>query len=96
MNIIRNNTGSGIQVFVNSDAILFGGSVTVNGNGQGMFVGEKSMGEFASGNTFSGNGAVAVACDTTSLLAGDLSGIKPIKCTQIERALGPPRPGDVR
>jgi hypothetical protein len=91
---ISSNQGSGIAVEQLADLGL--DSVTVSNNaGDGVHIRRISVGQFGSvaPNTITGNGGASVFCDTTSLVVGDLSTFSKISCSQIERPLGPPRPG---
>jgi hypothetical protein len=91
---VSNNIGPGIRADQNSGFLLT--NVTVNGNTeQGVLVGRQSVGGFTQPLSIAGNGAASVACDTTSLLFGDLSGIDNLDCKRIERSQGPPRAGTV-
>lgn len=90
---ISGNQGSGISV---EQLVDFGlNNITVSNNtGNGVSIRRISVGQFVAGNTIAGNGGASVSCDTTSLAVGDLSTFSNIDCKQIERALGPPRPGN--
>ena len=91
---ISNNTGPGIRADQNT-----GLSVTnitdSNNSEEGVKVGRQSVAGFFPPLTIVGNGVASISCDTTSLVFGDLTGITNIDCSQIERRLGPPRPGRV-
>ena len=92
---ISSNQGSGIAVEQLADLGL--DNVTVSNNtGDGVHIRRISVGQFGSvfPNTITGNGGASVFCDTTSLVVGDLSTFSKISCSQIERPLGPPRPGN--
>jgi hypothetical protein len=80
---ISNNTGPGIRAEVNSSITLANATIT-NNTGAGVALERLSVGEFETGNTFSGNGTFAVSCDASSWAVGDLTGIAPIKCTNVE------------
>lgn len=91
---VSNNTGPGIRADQNTGFSLT--NVTVSGNTeQGLLVGRQSVGGFTQPLSIVANGAASVACDTTSLLFGDLSGIDNLDCSRIERPQGPPRAGTV-
>lgn len=92
---ISGNQGSGISV---EQLVDFGlNNLTISNNsGDGVHIRRISVGEFVTANTITGNGGASVSCDTTSLVVGDLSTFSKIACSQIERALGPPRPGNVK
>lgn len=94
-NQITNNIGPGVTARFNG-AIALGDSVVTNNAEQGLLLIRQSVGVVETGARISGNGTANVSCDTTSLVAGDLSGISSIDCAKIERALGPPRPGATR
>ncbi len=74
---------------------------TLTGNGEGLQVLRASLAKI--GTTLSGSGLVTLGsngqldlrCDTTALVTGDLSAVGTVDCPRIERALGPPRPGEV-
>jgi parallel beta helix pectate lyase-like protein len=91
---ISNNTGPGIRADQNT-----GLSVTnitdSNNSEEGVKVGRQSVAGFFPPLAISGNGIASISCDTTSLVFGDLTGITQINCSQIQRELGPPRPGRV-
>ena len=91
---VSNNTGPGLRADQNAGTVL--SNVTVSGNTeQGVLVGRQSVAGFTQPLSIVGNGAASVACDTTSLLFGDLSGIDNLDCKRIERTQGPPRAGTV-
>lgn len=91
---ISNNTGPGIRADQNTGVSVT--SITDSNNSeQGVKVGRQSVAGFFPPLTIVGNGVASISCDTTSLVFGDLTGITNINCNQIERALGPPRPGRV-
>ncbi len=93
---ISSNLSSGIAVQQGVDMRMNNTTVS-NNTGDGVRIQRISIGDFpVGGNTFAGNGGASVFCDTTSLAVGDLSGVANINCRQIERALGPPRPGRVK
>ncbi len=76
-------------------------NATLTGNAEGLQVLRASLARI--GTTLSGsglvtlvsNGTLDLSCDTTVLVTGDLSAVGTIDCSRIERALGPPRPGEV-
>jgi Right handed beta helix region len=90
---IRGNQGSGISA---EQLVDFGlNNTTISNNtGDGVHIRRISIGQFVTANTITGNGGASVSCDTTSLVVGDLSTFSKIACSQIERTLGPPRPGN--
>jgi hypothetical protein len=92
---ISGNQGSGISV---EQLVDFGLSNTTisNNTGDGVGIRRISVGEFVTANTITGNGGASVSCDTTSEVVGDLSTFSNIACKQIERAVGPPRPGNTK
>jgi len=92
---ISGNQGSGISV---EQLVDFGlsGTIVSNNTGDGVHIRRISVGEFVGGNTVTGNGQASVSCDTTSEVVGDLSTFSNIACKQIERPLGPPRPGNTK
>ena len=92
---ITGNQGSGIAV---EQLVDFGLSNTTvsNNTGDGVHIQRISVGQFVSGNSVTGNGGASVSCDTTSLIVGDLSTFSNVACKQIERPLGPPRPGNTK
>jgi Right handed beta helix region len=90
---ISGNQGSGISA---EQLVDFGlNNTTISNNtGDGVRIRRISIGQFVTANTITGNGGASVSCDTTSLVVGDLSTFSKIACSQIERTLGPPRPGN--
>ncbi len=74
---------------------------TLTGNGEGLQVLRASLarvGATLSGSglvTLVSNGSTDLRCDTTALVTGDLSGVGTVDCPRIERAVGPPRPGEI-
>ncbi len=94
-NQIINNIGPGVTARFNG-AIALGDSVVTNNAEQGLLLIRQSVGVVETGARISSNGAANVSCDTTSLVAGDLTGISHIDCAKIERASGPPRPGAIK
>jgi parallel beta helix pectate lyase-like protein len=94
-NDISNNTGPGVLVMTHGTLSSEGGNTINNNTAEGINLRRQSVGQFFAADTISGNGAANLACDTTSLAAGDLTGVTNIRCMNIERALGPPRPGHI-
>lgn len=93
---ISSNQPSGIAIQQGVDVGINNTAIT-NNTGDGVRLQRISIGDFTiGGNTFAGNGGASVFCDLTSLAVGDLTGVANINCRQIERALGPPRPGRVK
>jgi Right handed beta helix region len=92
---ISGNQGSGITV---EQLVDFGLSNTTisNNTAGGVLIRRISVGDFLSGNTVTGNGRASVTCDTTSEVVGDLSTFSNVACSQVERPLGPPRPGNTK
>src|SRR5713226_4499523 len=95
-NDISNNTGPGVLVITHGTLSSEGGNTINNNTAEGVNLRRQSVGQFFAADTISGNGAANLACDTTSLAAGDLTGVTNIKCKEIERELGPPRPGHIK
>ena len=94
-NQISNNLGPGIAARFNG-AIVLGDSVVTNNTEQGLLLIRQSVGLVETGASISGNGAANAFCDSTSLLAGELTGVTNIDCSKVERTLGPPRPGAIK
>ena len=94
-NDISNNTGPGVLVFTHATLSSLGGNTISNNTQEGVLLRRQSVGQFFAPDTISGNARPNLACDTTSLAAGDLTGVTNIRCMNIERALGPPRPGHI-
>lgn len=94
---ISGNQGSGIAMEQLADLGLDNSTVS-NNSGDGIHIRRISVGQFGSiaPNTITGNGGASVYCDTTSLVVGDLSTFSKIACSQIERTVGPPRPGNAK
>lgn len=91
---ISNNTGPGIRADQNTGTTVT--DVTISSNSEeGVHVDRRSVAGFSQPLSIVGNGIASISCDTTSLVFGDLTGVDGINCMRIERALGPPRPGDV-
>ena len=95
-NDISNNTGPGVLAFTHGTLSSLGGNTINNNTAEGVLLRRQSVGQFFAADTISGNGAANLACDTTSLAAGNLTGVTNIKCKEIERELGPPRPGHIK
>lgn len=97
-NLVNANNGPGIEVETNSSLTLVNSTVT-NNSGPGVSVRRNSVAGildgFDSSNTISTNIGANLACDSTSLIHGNLTGIPGIDCNRIEREMGPPRPGIV-
>lgn len=93
---ISNNTGPGVLVMTHGTLSSLGGNTINNNTAEGINLRRQSVGQFFAADTISGNGGPNLACDTTSLAAGDLTGVTNIKCKEIERELGPPRPGHIK
>ena len=95
-NDISNNTGPGVLVFTHGTLSSLGGNTISNNTQEGVLLRRQSVGQFFAADTISGNAGPNLACDTTSLAAGDLTGVTNIRCMNIERTLGPPRPGHIK
>ncbi len=94
---VSGNTGNGIELEQGID-LGINNSTIANNSGIGVNILRISIGDFILGNTFSGNGGGAIACDDTSLITGDVSAVakKDISCKQIDRLNGAARPGKVK
>jgi hypothetical protein len=90
---IANNGGPGVHVETNAVFSSLGGNTISNNSEPGVRLVRESIGHFFGPDTVAGNGTASVACDATSLLAGDLSSLSNLACNRIEREIGPPRPG---
>lgn len=91
---ISGNFGPGIRAEQNS-GLSFGSSTIVNNTQEGVRVTLQSEAAFPATPSFSGNGGASISCDTTSLISGQLAGIRNIDCSRIVRNQGPPRPGRI-
>jgi parallel beta-helix repeat protein len=92
---IVNNTGPGILATAHATLSMADGN-TVSGNSeQGVKLERLAVAQFLGAGTIASNAEADLACDTTSLAAGDLSGVQEIRCARIEREHGRPRPGHV-
>ncbi len=94
-NDISNNTGPGVLAFTHGTLSSLGGNTINNNTAEGVLLRRQSVGQFFAADTISGNATANLACDTTSLAAGDLTGLTNFRCMNIERVLGPPRPGHI-
>ena len=94
-NDISNNTGPGVLVFTHGTLSSLGGNTINNNTQEGVLLRRQSVGQFFAADTISGNARPNLACDATSLAAGNLTGVTNILCMNIERVLGPPRPGHI-
>ncbi len=94
-NDISNNTGPGVFASANATFSSGGGNTIINNTAEGVSLKRQSVGQLFAADTISGNGGPNLACDTTSLAAGELTGVSNIRCMRIERELGPPRPGRI-
>jgi hypothetical protein len=101
VNTIENNSGPGVRIEQGAAASLF--TATIRNNTQeGVLVvrlGTAELGDptdATSRNVITGNGGASIACDTTALVFGDLTGITNITCSNVERPNGPPRRGPVQ
>lgn len=95
-NDISNNTGPGVLVFTHATLSSEGGNTINNNTAEGVLLRRQSVGQFFAADTISGNGGANLACDATSLAAGTLTGLTNFRCMNIERQLGPPRPGHIK
>lgn len=96
-NSVTGNNGPGIEVESISNLALLNTAVS-NNTGPGVTVLRDSVAGIVDGfgtNTISNNGGANLVCDATSLIFGNLGGISKLDCKQIEREMGPPRPGMV-
>lgn len=92
---VSGNNGPGIRVEQNSGILTNGAASIVNNTQAGVLVTLQSEATFPVTPVFSGNGVASIACDSTSLVSGQLAGIANIECSQIARQQGPPRPGRI-
>lgn len=81
---ISGNHGSGIDVQEGTSVALVNATIS-NNSGDGVRVERISTGNFASGNSITGNGGASVFCDERSLVFGDLKGFSKFRCEEIER-----------
>jgi len=91
---VSGNFGPGIRAEQNSGLSL-GSSTITNNTQEGVRVTLQSEAAFPATPFFSGNGEASISCDTTSLISGQLAGIRNIECSRIVRSQGPPRPGRI-
>lgn len=78
---ISGNQGAGIAVQQGTNLNL--GGVTVSNNTtDGVDIRWISIGNFAPGNTITGNGGASIFCDARSLAIGNLAGLSNLKCGQ--------------
>lgn len=92
-NEISNNQGPGVLVDADATVSSLGNNTISNNTQEGVRLQRQSLAQFFAADSIFGNGGANLSCDTTSLVAGDLTGVTNIKCMKIERELGPPRPG---
>lgn len=98
--VISNNFGPGVLAEFNA-VVGLANTIVTNNTEDGVRVLRGAVATigavFGPGgpNVIAGNGGANVACDTTGLVVGDLTGITNINCMRIERELGPPRPGEI-
>jgi hypothetical protein len=92
---ITNNVGPGLTSRFNG-ALSVNNAVITNNTGPGLLVIRQSVAGLLGANVIDGNGGANIACDTTSLVYGDLVGLTGIDCKRIEREHGPPRPGEIK
>lgn len=91
---ITNNTGPGFLLDSDSTLITLGGNTISNNSEGGVVLRLQSLYyNWGGPDIMLGNGGSALSCDATSLVAGDITGISPVRCMNIERPQGPPRPG---
>lgn len=93
-NLVTANNGPGIHLESNSSLGLFNSTIS-NNTGPGVEVLRSSAAEIVGTNTITNNGVANLACDSTALIHGNLSGISRVNCGRIERVVGPPRPGRI-
>src|SRR5713226_3005284 len=100
-NTIENNNGPGVRIEQDAAVSLF--TTTIRNNTQeGVIVLRLSAAQLGdptdptSRNVITGNGTASVACDSTGLVFGDLTGTSNVTCSRVERGQGPPRPGKIR
>ena len=85
---ISGNGAQGILVDWSSVLASLGGN-TISGNmAEGIFVHANGTVNFIARDSVAGNGNADLACDTTSLVSGDISGIANVKCARVERGTG--------
>jgi hypothetical protein len=80
---ISGNQGPGIRVEVSS-SILAEGATIANNTGAGIRVERLSIAEVYPANSFSGNGTSAISCDLNSWAVGNLTGVAPLDCKNLE------------
>lgn len=91
---ITGNTGPGFLLDSDSTLITLGGNTISNNTEGGLVLKLQSLYyNWGGPDIMLGNGGSALSCDATSLVAGDITGISPVRCMNIERPQGPPRPG---
>ena len=80
---VTNNTGAGVQVELSSVFSSLGGNQISTNTGDGVLVRRMGMAHFFAPDTMVGNGGASVACDTTTLVVGDVSSLARVRCPRV-------------
>jgi len=84
---ISGNTGPGILAEVGSTVSL-GGAAIANNTGAGIRVEGLSVAQIELPSSFSANGTFALSCDVSSWAVGNLTGVVPLDCKNVETKPG--------
>lgn len=76
---ISGNQGAGISVQEGTNLSL-GGVTVSNNSADGVDIRRISIGNFAPGNTITGNGGASVSCDERSIAVGNLKAFSKVRC----------------
>ncbi|MGH9928417.1 MAG: hypothetical protein ACREA9_04210 [Pyrinomonadaceae bacterium] len=82
---ISGNTGNGVTVDLSSLLNSLGGNTINNNTVHGIEVNNLSVLKFTAIDTVTGNADKSLVCDTDSLVLGDTSTLRNVKCSKIKR-----------
>ena len=88
--VISGNTGTGVLVDLSSLLNSLGGNTVNNNTGDGIEVNNLSVLKFAGIDTVTGNADRSLECDNESLVVGDISSLRRVRCSRNHLAR-PPR-----
>ena len=79
---ISGNTGTGVLVDLSSLLNSLGGNTVNNNTGDGIEVNNLSVLKFAGIDTVTGNADRSLECDNESLVVGDISSLRNVRCSR--------------
>jgi hypothetical protein len=80
---VTDNHGDGISELQGANVHLRGGATISNNTADGLNVRRISILQLDPGNSITGNGGASIACDSRSLVIGNVAGLSKVRCGEI-------------